>query len=162
MAPGTCPWRQARHRSGYGYEGGSLTGTGCPPTTPPTTTCTDIEAAGIAAENKGPLFRSAAGKTLTDRPIDPNDALRMIKRRAKAIGLSESMCCHILLVTGITAYRANRGTLEDVQEISNHASPNTTKLYDRTSDEITLDEVQRILIHQFPTASHSSHPVSGC
>ena len=48
-----------------------------------------IEAAGIAAEKKAPLFRSAAGRTrtLTARPMDPNDALRMIKRRARAIGL---------------------------------------------------------------------------
>jgi hypothetical protein len=27
-----------------------------------------------------------------------------------------------------------------------HESPRTTKLYDRTSDEITLDEVERIAI----------------
>ena len=30
--------------------------------------------------------------------------------------------------------------------IPDHESPRTTKLYDRTSDEITLDEVERILI----------------
>ena len=67
-----------------------------------------IEAAGIAGEKKSPLFRSAAGKTqkLTDRPMDPNDALRMIKRRAKAIGLSEAVCNHTFRATGITAFRA--------------------------------------------------------
>ena len=106
-----------------------------------------IEAAGIAGE-KSPLFRSAAGKTqkLTDRPMDPNDALRMIKRRAKAVGLSEAVGNHTFRATGITAFRANGGTLEQAQEIANHASPKTTRLYDRSSDQITLDMVERIII----------------
>jgi integrase/recombinase XerD len=38
------------------------------------------------------------------------------------------------------------GALEHAQQIANHESPNTTKLYDRTSDQITLDEVERIVI----------------
>jgi hypothetical protein len=32
------------------------------------------------------------------------------------------------------------------QAIAAHESPRTTKLYDRTGDEITLDEVERIAI----------------
>lgn len=38
------------------------------------------------------------------------------------------------------------GALEVAQQIAAHESPKTTKLYDRTSDEITLDEIERILI----------------
>ena len=37
----------------------------------------------------------------------------------------------------------NGGTIEHAQQIANHESPKTTKLYDRTSDQITLDEVER-------------------
>jgi hypothetical protein len=48
--------------------------------------------------------------------------------------------------TGITAYLENGGTIENAQAIAAHESPRTTKLYDRTNDEITLDEVERILI----------------
>ena len=48
--------------------------------------------------------------------------------------------------TGITAYLENGGTIENAQAIAAHESPRTTKLYDRTSDEITLDEVERIAI----------------
>ena len=40
--------------------------------------------------------------------------------------------------TGITAYLLNGGTIENAQAIAAHESPRTTKLYDRTSDEITL------------------------
>ena len=39
-----------------------------------------------------------------------------------------------------------RGTLENAQAMAAHESPRTTKLYDRTGDEITLDEVERITI----------------
>jgi len=40
----------------------------------------------------------------------------------------------------------NGGTIENAQAIAAHESPRTTKLYDRTNDEITLDEVERIAI----------------
>jgi integrase/recombinase XerD len=106
-----------------------------------------IDAAGIAEQKKSPLFRSIdRHRTLTSRPLDARNALDMIKRRAKAIGLPETICNHTFRATGITAYRANGGSLEKAQDIANHASPKTTKLYDRTSDQITLDEVERIAI----------------
>ncbi len=75
-----------------------------------------------------------------------NDALRMIKVRAKAVGLPEAICCHTFRATGITAYLENGGTIEHAQQIANHESPKTTKLYDRTSDQITLDEIERIVL----------------
>ena len=48
--------------------------------------------------------------------------------------------------TGITAYLENGCTIENAQAIAAHESPRTTKLYHRTSDEITLDAVERIAI----------------
>jgi hypothetical protein len=46
-----------------------------------------------------------------------------------------------------TAYLENGGTtIENAQAIAAHESPRTTKLYDRTSDETTLDEVERIVM----------------
>jgi integrase/recombinase XerD len=106
-----------------------------------------LEAAGIAADRKSPLFRTIdRRRKLTGRPMHRNDALRMIKQRAQAIGLPEEICCHTFRATGITAYLENGGTIEHAQAIANHESPKTTKLYDRTSDQITLDEVERIVI----------------
>jgi hypothetical protein len=90
----------------------------------------------------------AGTQKLTDRPMDPNDALRMIKRRAKAAGLSETVCCHTFRATGVTAYLKNGGTIEKAQQLANHESPKTTRLYDRTTDQITQDEVERIVIQQ--------------
>jgi len=65
-------------------------------------------------------------------------------RRRK--GGSETTCCHMFQATGITTYLQNGGTIEHAQQIANHESPRTTKLYDRTSDAISLDEIERILI----------------
>jgi hypothetical protein len=48
--------------------------------------------------------------------------------------------------TGITAYLEAGGTLENAQAMAAHESPRMTKLYDRTADVITLDEVERIVI----------------
>jgi hypothetical protein len=38
----------------------------------------------------------------------------------------------------------NGGTLEKAQQMASHESAKTTKLYDRTKDAISLDEVERI------------------
>lgn len=107
-----------------------------------------IEAAGLAQDRKGPLFRSAQGKIrkLTPHSLTRTDVLRMIKRRAKDAGLSDRISCHTFRATGITAYLENGGTLEAAQAIAAHESARTTKLYDRTGDEITLDEIERIAI----------------
>jgi len=40
----------------------------------------------------------------------------------------------------------NGDTIEHAQQIAAHESPRTTQLYDRTSDAISLDEIERILV----------------
>ena len=108
-----------------------------------------LAGAGMTRERKTPLFRSAAGRSgvLTDQRMTRTDVLRMVKRRALAVGIGiERICCHTFRATGITAYMENGGTLEHAQAIAAHESPRTTKLYDRTSDALTLDEIERIAI----------------
>jgi len=106
-----------------------------------------LAAAGIRDEKKSPLFRSVDHRRkLTANPLTRTDILRMVKRRAIEAGLPSSTCCHTFRATGITAYLENGGTIENAQAIAAHESPRTTKLYDRTNDDITLDEVERIAI----------------
>jgi site-specific recombinase XerD len=106
-----------------------------------------LDAVGIWDEKKSPLFRSVdKHRRITANPMTRTDVLRMVKRRALDAGLPSSTCCHTFRATGITAYLENGGTIENAQAIAAHESPRTTKLYDRTSDEITLDEVERIAI----------------
>lgn len=106
-----------------------------------------LEAAGIGDDKKGPLLRTVDKHgRLTESPMTRTDALRMIKRRARAAELPPTTCCHTFRATGITAYLENGGTIENAQAIAAHESPRTTKLYDRTSDAISLDEIERIAI----------------
>jgi integrase/recombinase XerD len=107
-----------------------------------------IEAAGITDDVEGYLFRSARRKTgqLTTNPLFQQDANRIIRRRAKAAGIETRIGNHTFRATGITAYLKNSGKLEVAQQIANHESPRTTKLYDRRQDEISLDEIERITI----------------
>lgn len=72
----------------------------------------------------------------------------MIWRRAKVSGIAEEICCHTFRATGITVYRKAGGTLDGAQKIANHSSPRTTRLYDRSEDEITLEEVERIQLEE--------------
>jgi integrase len=60
--------------------------------------------------------------------------------------LDAHACCHTFRATGITAYLENGGTIEKAQQIAAHESPRTTRLYDRTREERTLDEIERIQI----------------
>ena len=107
-----------------------------------------LHAAGIAGDPKGPLFRTAtrAGEALTTKPMLPADVWRMIRRRAGKAGIKTRIGCHSFRATGITNYLQHKGTLEKAQQMASHASPRTTKLYDRTNDQITLDEVEKITL----------------
>jgi hypothetical protein len=64
------------------------------------------------------------------------EAVDMVKRRVRAEGLGERGCSHAFPATGITAYLENGRTRERAQQMAAHDSPKTTKLYDRTSDQI--------------------------
>jgi integrase/recombinase XerD len=107
-----------------------------------------IAAAGIAEEKKKSLFRSTRGRSreLTGRAMSRFDAYKMIRRRAEDAGISSEIACHTFRATGITEYLRNGGTIEHAQQIAAHESPRTTKLYDRTTDAISLDEIERIVI----------------
>ena len=107
-----------------------------------------IECAGISATSKGYLFRTARGRAnqLSDRPMHQVDVYRMVSRRAHDAGVRTQICCHSFRATGITEYLRNGGKLEVAQQMANHESARTTGLYDRRYDQISLDEVERILI----------------
>jgi integrase/recombinase XerD len=91
-------------------------------------------------------LRSSRCTGLTENAMSRIHVWQMIQRRARGAGVSGDICCHTFRATGITAYLDSGGTLENAQRMAAHESPRTTKLYDRTGDEITLDEVERIAI----------------
>ncbi len=106
-----------------------------------------ILAALIGREKKFPLFRSVGRRRLlSQNRMSRQDAFRMIRSRGQAAEIPTDICCHTWRATGITAYLKNGGSLEHAKNIACHESANTTKLYDRTSDEVSLDEIERIRI----------------
>jgi integrase/recombinase XerD len=106
-----------------------------------------LAAAGLAGDEDAPLFPSVdRHRRLTRRPLYSREALAMIKRRARAASLGTSTCNHSFRATGLTNYLQHGGKLETAQQIAAHESPRTTKLYDRTSDALTLDEIEKIQI----------------
>lgn len=107
-----------------------------------------IEAAGLAEDPNGPLFRTVDRKTkqLGANRLDRQRAWAMVKRRAKKAGIdTPGICNHSFRGTGITAYLENpEAKLEHAQQMAAHSDPKTTRLYDRRSDQVSLDEVERI------------------
>jgi site-specific recombinase XerD len=73
-----------------------------------------LEAAGIAGDATGFLFRTAERRTgrLTDKPLAQADAYRMIQRRAAVADMATRIGCHSWRARGITAYLENGGLLE--------------------------------------------------
>jgi hypothetical protein len=90
------------------------------------------------------LSLNSAGTEVTGRALNRYNAWAAIRKRAKAAGFLTPVGCHTWRATGITIYLENEGRLEHAQQMAGHESPRTTKLYDRTKDEITLSEVERI------------------
>ena len=105
-----------------------------------------IDGCGLAAEPKGPLFRTIQGRSgrLTGNALVQSEAYRMIVRRCRAAGIETKAGNHTFRATGITAYLKASGTLERAAAMANHASTRTTQLYDRRAEDVTLDEVERI------------------
>ena len=107
-----------------------------------------LDGAGLRDDPKGPLFRTIGRGTgkLTRTVLPQANAYAMIRRRAARAGIATKLGNHSFRATGITAYLKNGGTLEKAAAMSNHASTRTTQLYDRRRDEVSLDEVERIMI----------------
>ena len=106
-----------------------------------------LETGGLHDHKGVPLFQSVDRYGwLTENRLDRHNAWAMIRRRARQAGILTPIGCHSFRATGITTYMSNGGTLETAQRMAAHASSRTTSLYDRTSDDISLDEVERIVI----------------
>lgn len=107
-----------------------------------------IDQALLQEDRKTLLFRSAKGRSgvLSGSAMSQADVYRMIGRRAASASVATRIGCHSFRATGITEYLRNGGKLEVAQQMANHESARTTGLYDRRQDQVSLDEVERILI----------------
>ena len=70
----------------------------------------------------------------------------MICWRALAALIPTQIGNHTLRATGTTEYLRTGCKSEIAERMANHESARTTGLYDRRDDQVSLDEVERILI----------------
>lgn len=90
--------------------------------------------------------QQAYADRLSVSPLPQASAFQMVRRRAVAAKVVTAISNHSFRATGIIAYLKNDGTLERAATMANHASARTTQFYDRRPDDVTLDEVERVLI----------------
>ena len=85
-------------------------------------------------------------ETIESRRLDRRSVLKLVEKRAKANGILKRVCCHSFRATGVTEYMNSGGTIEITQRIAGHTSPATTRIYDRSGDRLTLEEIERVQI----------------
>jgi integrase/recombinase XerD len=93
-----------------------------------------LEAAGHADDLDGPMVRPLSHNRKgqeSRRHLDPDAIDRVLRKYAKAIGLTRGHSAHSMRATFITTTLENGATLDDVQRAAGHSEPDTTKLYDR-------------------------------
>jgi hypothetical protein len=101
-----------------------------------------LDGGGIAADSKGPLFRTIGRTTgqLITTPLPQANAHAMIRRRRHQGRQSH------LPGDRDHGVSEKRRLARKRPVMANHASTRTTQLYDRRRDEVNLDEVERISI----------------
>jgi integrase/recombinase XerD len=107
-----------------------------------------LQTSGIALNPAAPLF-PAFGKdreTVELRRLDRRSILKLVENRAKASEITKRVCCHSFRATGITEYMNSGGTIEIAQQIAGHKSSSTTRIYDRSRDRLTIEEIERVQI----------------
>ncbi len=107
-----------------------------------------LNAARIGGDRKGPLFRSAIGRTgrLSTAPLTRSDVWRLVRRRAAEADIETPIGCHTFRATGITEYLRNGGRIEVAQRLAGHANAKTTALYCWRNGDLSVGEIERIEI----------------
>jgi integrase/recombinase XerD len=107
-----------------------------------------LRASGLEGRSdKTALFRTARKRKreLSERGLNGNDLLRIVKRRLAGAGLPPgSFCCHSFRATTATNLLNQKVAREQVQYLLGHSDARTTDLYNRTDKEVTRNIVERI------------------
>ena len=104
-----------------------------------------LDESGLSLHPRAPLFQSLTPRRqLSGRRLYRHNVYHMTQRKAQAAGLETPACCHTMRTTGITAYLKNGGSLEFARTLAAHESSQTTRLYDHSDDDLSLDEIERI------------------
>src|ERR1700758_845689 len=107
-----------------------------------------LERSHLASKPSAPLFPSFGKnrETIESRRLDRRSVLKLVEKRARTSGILKRVCCHSFRATGVTQYMNSGGTIEIAQRIAGHTSPSTTRIYDRSGDQLTIEEIERVQI----------------
>lgn len=104
-----------------------------------------IDFAGIADAKTEPIFQSTNRSGLyTGRALSRHRVFEMVRRRAQQAGISANISTHAFRATGITEFIRAGGRLERAQRRAHHADSRTTKVYDHSDDDVTLEDVELV------------------
>ena len=103
-----------------------------------------VAAAGLT-DKDAPLFQSVdRSGAYTGRQLLRNKAWEMVRRRARQAGVPENICTHTFRASGITEFIRAGGRIERAQRRAHHADSRTTKLYDHSDDDVTLEDIELV------------------
>jgi site-specific recombinase XerD len=107
-------------------------------------------ASGLGSNPSAPLFPAFGKnkKTPELRHMDRTSVWKLVQARAHASGHKKRVCCHSFRATGITEYMNAGGSLDIAQRIAGHSQLSTTKIYDRSRDRLTIEEIERVSFEQ--------------
>lgn len=106
-----------------------------------------LEAAGIGDDKRGPLFRTTRGRSgILTRNRMPERCLAIDLPSRSGGGPRRTRLLPVRFKRPAPRRIWGNGRTIENPSIAAHESPRTTKLDDRTDDELTLDETERIAI----------------
>jgi hypothetical protein len=111
-----------------------------------------MERARSAEAGRAPLFQvmkhrlyGGGRAELTGEQLNPINAWKMVRRRAKAAGITTEVCNHTFPVPGSRPTWRTTARWRGAP-VAPHASTRTAQLYDRREDRVTLDGAVKINI----------------
>ncbi len=106
-----------------------------------------LDGAELRGDLKGPLFRTIGRGTgtLTRTVLPQANAYAMIRRRAAA-GIMTKLGNHSFRAMGITPISRTAARSRRLRQWRTMRQRATTQLYDRLHEELSVDEVERIVI----------------
>ena len=113
-----------------------------------------VEAAGIAEDRKGPLFRPVGKdrRTPVRRHMHRTTIWNIVKKYARHAGIhvdrlgGRGIACHSLRKTALTNALEHGAKMEQVQQLAGHADIRTTQLYYQPKDRDAEDAARHIQI----------------
>jgi integrase/recombinase XerD len=123
-------------------------------------TCAAIDAH-LAGRSRGPLLLAGEAPWPTDtarlaaRRLDRHDAARILRRLARASGITRPVNPHLLRHTMITLSLDAGVPLRDVQDAAGHADPRTTRDYDRARNALDRHATYQLEAYLADAAVHS-------